>query len=285
MSEEFIQSSELRKLQLVELDIFKQFRSVCEKHGLKYYADGGTLIGAARHQGFIPWDDDMDINMMWDDYKVFMEVAPQEFKEPYFFQDYRTEPFFGPSSSKIRNSDTCAITKWEYENIQDKNYNRGVFIDIFPLFNVPDDEETRRIQKEEIMSAWRAMRGWNAIQNQKVGKPTIYTEYIDDYTRVSDKYTIREIRQKYMDACAMIKVETEEVGVTSYRTHADNFIWRKEWFDETVELPFEDTTISCAKHYDEILTKTFDDWRVPVYDGSAHEMYIYDTERSYKEMI
>ena len=72
-------------------------------------------------------------------------------------------------------------------------------------------------------------------------------------------------------------------GMTSFRTHSEKLLWPKEWFDDVVEIPFEDTTISCPKMYDDILTKTYGDWRTPVYNSSIHEMYILDVNTPYTQ--
>ena len=87
---------ELQVLWQVELDIYRKLREVCEKHQIQFFADYGTLLGAVRHQGFIPWDDDMDFTMMADQFETFCRIAPQEFRYPYFFQSFRTEKGFSP---------------------------------------------------------------------------------------------------------------------------------------------------------------------------------------------
>ena len=110
-------STESKKLWAVELDLLNEFKRVCKDYGLSYYAVGGTLIGAARHKGFIPWDDDIDVAMMWDDFKKFMEIAPNEFKNPYFFQSYKTDDMTEVSHARIRNSMTTGFTQWEHDNI------------------------------------------------------------------------------------------------------------------------------------------------------------------------
>ena len=138
-------SPETRELFKVNLDLLKKFKSICEKYSITYYASCGTLLGAVRHEGFIPWDDDMDLFLMWDDYKKFLEVAPKECSYPYFFQSHLTEDEGEASASRLRRSDTTGYTQWEKNNITDVNYNKGIFIDIFPIFYVPDTKFMRYI--------------------------------------------------------------------------------------------------------------------------------------------
>ena len=89
--EEYIVTEETKKLWTVELDLLEKFKEICAKHSLRYYALAGTLLGAVRHRGFIPWDDDIDVAMPWEDCKKLMEIAPREVSFPYFFQDHLTE--------------------------------------------------------------------------------------------------------------------------------------------------------------------------------------------------
>lgn len=105
----------------------EEFDRVCQKHNLTWFADYGTLLGAVRHQGFIPWDDDIDVSMFRDDYMRLLAVAPDEFTEPYFFQNTYTD-ILVTVFSKLRDSRTTAI---EFPDIPDMN--QGIFIDIFPL--------------------------------------------------------------------------------------------------------------------------------------------------------
>ena len=101
---------------------------------------------------------------------------------------------------------------------------------------------------------------------------------------MSQNYTIEQVKSIYMDACAMVDGEDyEEIGETSFRTHNERFIWRREWYEETIELPFEDTTIQVPKMYAEVLTKQYGDWRTPIYNASMHEMYIFDVKTPYEQ--
>ncbi|MDR2410347.1 MAG: LicD family protein, partial [Bacteroidales bacterium] len=139
-------SSDMKKVWYIELDILKEFIKVCNKYNLRYFADGGTLLGAIRHKGFIPWDDDIDIAMLREDYDKLVKIGPKEFKHPYFFQTPYTDKYYYQGHAKIRNSNTTGISRHEFN----KKFNRGIFIDIFPLDNIPDHNRHFIIQQRQI---------------------------------------------------------------------------------------------------------------------------------------
>ncbi len=272
----YVPSEELKRVHEILLDLFKEFKRVCEKYNLKYLANGGTLIGAARHHGFIPWDDDMDISMMYDDYVRLLEIPSDEFKYPYYLQSYKSDEIAEISAARIRNSSTTGCTKWEYDNLKIPSHNKGLFVDIFPLFPVSADLEVRAAQKKKLDDLWKAIRGWNAVKSIELGYSTPYAEFIPNWEAVKDRYSLFQLKQMYMDACNDLVGKGELYGMTSFRTHSEKLMWPKEWFDDAIEVPFEDTTICVPKNYDKILTKTYGDWRTPVYNSSIHEMYILD---------
>ena len=103
-------SAEMKKLWAVELDLLAEFDRVCKKHGLTYFAFGGTLLGAVRHQGFIPWDDDIDVVMFREDYRRLTQIAAEEFRHPYFFQTPFTDCGLVMGGSRLRNSNTTVST-------------------------------------------------------------------------------------------------------------------------------------------------------------------------------
>lgn len=279
----FVPSEELIRVHEILLDLFKEFKRVCEKYHLKYLANGGTLIGAVRHNGFIPWDDDMDISMMYEDYVKLLDIPADEFKYPYFLQSYKSDEIAEISAARIRNSATTGCTKWEWDNLKIPAHNKGIFVDIFPLFPVSAEESIREKQKVRLDALWKAIRGWNALKGRELGYPTPYDQYIPDWESIKEEKTLFQIKQDYMDACNEMVGEKELYGMTSFRTHSEKLMWLKEWFDDTIEVPFEDTTISCPKMFDEILTRTYGDWRTPVYNSSIHEMYVLDVNTPYSE--
>ena len=284
---DFFVSEEVKKMWAVELDLMHEFDRVCKKHDITYYAIAGTLLGAARHKGFIPWDDDMDFGIMWEDFKRLCEIASKEFKQPYFFQCESTDLYAKPDQARLRRTDTTGCTLWEYNNVYDISCNRGIFIDIFPLFNIPDTEEELNLYQKEIVNIWKATRGFIAIDAKNHGCYTYdvdYNEYIHTYQEYREKYSNVQIRKLYLEKCAMFNhINTKRIGITSLRANNPHWFWERDWFTEVVELPFENTTIICPKCYNEKLTRMYGDWQIPVKGSARHEMYIFDPNISYQE--
>lgn len=126
------ENEQLRQLQLAEHKMLCDFAKICDKHNLTYFLDFGTLLGAVRHQGFIPWDDDVDVTMPVEDYKKFLKIAQEELGDEYFLQTSDTDIDFHYSFAKIRKNGTTFFRK----QFKEWNVHQGVWIDIFPIVNV-----------------------------------------------------------------------------------------------------------------------------------------------------
>lgn len=127
---------EFRRMQLIELDLLVEFDRVCRKHGIKYTICAGTQLGGVRHNGFIPWDDDIDVSIMREDYERFKEEAMSDLdKSMCFFQDHTTDPFYRWGYAKLRYKGTTYIRDGQ----EHCNYKTGVFIDIIPIDDVPNN--------------------------------------------------------------------------------------------------------------------------------------------------
>ena len=119
----------LEQVKKLELEILKDVDDICVKNGLKYYLVGGTLLGAIRHKGFIPWDDDIDVGMFREDYNKFIEILSKNHDDKYFVQNFNTEPNYLRYITKIRLNGTQFIEG----DVEGLKINHGIFIDVFPL--------------------------------------------------------------------------------------------------------------------------------------------------------
>ena len=108
--------TELRKLQLIETSIVADVDAICEKYNLQYYMIGGTLLGAVRHKGFIPWDDDIDLVMYRDDYNRLINIIQTEYSEKYFVQTFETDPYYTRYIAKIRLNGTTMLEECQQKS-------------------------------------------------------------------------------------------------------------------------------------------------------------------------
>lgn len=158
------QDIELDRLKAVELEILKEFINSCEKLKLRYFLMDGTMLGAVRHNGFIPWDDDIDVGMYRKDYEVFIHEAQRLLPDHYFLQTYETDPGSLINFAKIRDNRTTFI-EVSRKNIK---MNHGVYIDIFPLDFFPEDIKIQNTIENRIrIASLRIRKELNLPKNNR----------------------------------------------------------------------------------------------------------------------
>lgn len=146
-----MQTADLNRLHQVQLEMLDEIDRLCTKHGLSYWLDSGTALGAVRHGGFIPWDDDVDIGMMREDYNKFIEIAKKEMSENYVIQDNVSEPTYNNFHIKIRKLNTV------YPQSYNAKYKyRGIQLDIFPFDYAPDDSAKTK-KKYTMLQRYRSL--------------------------------------------------------------------------------------------------------------------------------
>jgi len=133
----------LRKAQLIMLDMLIEFDAICKKYQLLYWLDSGSLLGAVRHQGFIPWDDDIDLSMPIEDYNKFLKIAQSELSSDIFFQTSQTDESFKYDYIKLR-SNKANIVEFHEKN-KSITYHQGVFVDIFPMLTIENTEANKKL--------------------------------------------------------------------------------------------------------------------------------------------
>lgn len=130
---------DLKKVQSIELDILKEIIRICEKNNIQYFTYAGTTLGTIRHQGFIPWDDDIDIGMMRDDYEKFLKIAPKHLRKGYTLQHFSIDRNTPTYFAKVRKDGTRFVEHYT----KNLNIHHGIFVDIMPCDYIPDNEIAR----------------------------------------------------------------------------------------------------------------------------------------------
>lgn len=281
-------TEKMKKVWAVELDLLSAFINICDKYNLTYFAYGGTLLGAVRHNGYIPWDDDIDIVMPRKDYDKFMEIAPNELQYPYFMSTPMTEYKFWRTHIQIRNSDTTAAGESE----KSLNNNKGIFIDIFPLDSVPESLELREKHRKKLKRiAWLfdidnaskapSKKKWKAVIKRIIDKVLFkvsdnsYKKAFLEFNYVQSMF--EKCQTKYLAHTSLIY---REKGGLEKRT------FDKEDFSQKLYVNFENIKIAIPVKYDDILRKVYgeDYMKIPQkIISSSHGKLFYDTDNGYKK--
>jgi lipopolysaccharide cholinephosphotransferase len=277
----FFVDEKMKKVWAKDLELLEVLENICEKHNIKWYADGGTLLGAVRHKGFIPWDDDIDIQMLRPDYDRFLEACKEEVKEPYFLQWAGTEKNFQPWHAKLRDDRTTGSTRFETNCFPE--WHRGIFIDIFPLDNVPDGKIARAFFFARLKTFRLLLLGFEVPRSPEARK--ISKVFAKVVLGVLNKFTTHEkLSMKYLKLVKSVPDTTKKVGVTAFRPGVEKYEWDRTLFDETIELPFENRTLPSPKNYDERLSVQYGDDYMTFKKGQAqHTTIFFDTDKSWRE--
>ena len=268
------ETSTLREHQLALLQMLHEIDRVCRKHNITYTLFAGTALGAVRHGGFIPWDDDLDVIMLRPEYERFLVLAPDELGGAYFLQREFSEhwPMF---FTKLRKNGTACIERYIP---RDPLAHQGIYIDIFPCDNLSDVSVKRRHQ---------------FLASKMVITQSLYQRgYLtDDPGKKLAMQLSRCLPEKTLWTYVVNREETESRMVHSFfgaSSRYERSIYPREWFTETILLPFEDGEFPVSAHYDELLTTLYGDYMTPTpveQRGQKVHAEIVDLERPYTEYI
>lgn len=260
----------------IQLKICAHVLDVCQRHGLRVWADWGTLLGAVREKGMIPWDDDIDLMMLREDYERLILLANTEFQSPFFLQCVHTERGYYRGHTQVRYDGTAAILPADIC----QPFHQGIFIDLFVYDHIPDDLNCAGWRRS-LRMARTAQKCLQTAQYGKgmkrmiarmlcgtLGNKRLYRLFERQFTKWNEKETKRI-------ACPTFdwrQVEREAK--------------ERAWYDETVMLPFEELEIPAPIGYDKVLTTLYGaNYMTPRQDSSGHGEVILDAERDYREVI
>ena len=273
--------SELRDLQLVQLEILKEIDKICEKHNINYFLYGGTLLGAIRHNGFIPWDDDLDIAMLRKDYEKLEKIVSDELDSKFFFQSLKTDlyPHF---IAKVRLNGTTFIESLT----RHMKIHHGVFIDILILDNVPESIHSRKIYQMLLTLIY-------TIISSKV----VYYDYSKFNLRKKIMGKILKFMTMFIPLNPAIELykrlelnyansNTDFVGQTS-KAKPYRRCYKKDTIFPIQKVKFEDGYYSAPSNVDEMLKIDFGDYMQlpPKEKRVSKHGFIIDLENNYTHYL
>ncbi len=258
-----IKTGLLRRVQKIQLEMAFEVKRICDLRGIKYFLIGGTLLGAVRHKGFIPWDDDIDMGMLRDDYEKFIECAEKDLGEGYRLQTWHNDEGMGTASAKIRKNETMFVELISANAAGHK----GVYIDIFPFDNVPAGRFARMmhnlqtyILKRIVLlrtgyELWLVPGGSNAVLKKPVCRLLLF---FSGWMSRGTAIQMMEKQMKKYNKCGSERI-VPIGGAYGYEKETIE----RNWIANLVPLHFESGEFLCPGAYRCYLEKLYGDYMKP----------------------
>ena len=250
---------EFRKMQLIELDMLVEFDRVCRKYDIGYVIVGGSLLGAVRHKGFIPWDDDADIAMLRQEYERFKSHIGDLNPDICFFQDHEIDPEYRWGYGKLRRTGTKYVRVGQ-EHLKCKN---GIFVDVFPMDDVPKSTIGQMLQDFHCFVLRKIL--WSEVGKYTCNGllkywysmlsiiPTSFVyKQLQSYVKKSSNESSNKVRTLLFPAAGKLYFKSKKI--------ADRYAMPKKWFLERSEYEFEGKKLYGTKDYDGILKHFYRDY-------------------------
>lgn len=266
----------LREVQMTQLQILKDVVEVCDRNEIQYFLNFGTAIGAVRHSGFIPWDDDIDIGMARADYERFLTIAPKELDEKYCIQSLHSHPNSPYIFTKIRLNNTV------YRELATRKLkiHSGIFIDIFPYDNISDDELERRKHFKRT-NLWIRLFLWRSIPDRSIKTERSIKSYAGHFARKLVHWILRVVPRSFIvDKLEKLMNEYNTIrteSIVCFLSARDYGITRDDIFP-VKQLEFEGYHFSVPNDIDSFLTKIYGDYMTPPPPERRKRHAVYELE-------
>ncbi len=244
----------LEKVQPILLDILKEIKRVCEENGIRYFLYRGTFLGAVRHKGFIPWDDDMDVAMLREDYEKFCRIAPEKLGSDYCFQNWHTDADYAHPFGKVRKRNTVYV-----EAKCARLPENGFYVDVYPLDFALEDAEAQKALSQKLLHLYRVklmkskytpwMEGDKIIWKKRIGYLLYQTVAL---------FTTQERLVKAYES--LISAVPESGVLYEQSALPKTYSFDRAWCENLTEYPFEDDTFKGPKDYDALLSSLYGDY-------------------------
>lgn len=282
----FTVSGEMKRVWAAEQKVLTEVIRICEKYNIMYYADYGTLLGAVRHKGFVPWDDDIDICLKRSDYMRLLEVLPKELPSNYFISSCYNNINHNQPWSTVSDYYTLPIPL----SIQKQFFNCPyvVGLDIYMIDYVPRDKEMAELMISMYNVLYDFTQRFEELkENNEVDKYVDIVEELCNVKLVRDN-TLRNQLYKLQDNIASMFTEEESDTLTLLPRVIlgdTDFRYDKHWFDDVIKMDFNGMKINVPIGYDEILKLYYGDYMEYTMGQSAHGYPVYAEQKEYLQSI
>lgn len=243
-----IDQKTLRKIQMIQLEMLVEVDRICKLCGIHYNIIAGTLLGAVRHGGYIPWDDDADVALLRPEYEKFRKACRKHLdRSRFYFQDHRNTPGYRWGYGKLRRKNTLFLR----ENQEHMPYEQGIFIDIFPLDGVPDNYILRSLKSAQCFCVRKIL--W-----ARVGKVADKSFWKRQWFALLDKIPERVIFRYYHGMIRQAgKKKTRMVRILTFPTPNEEWGYYRCWYENSTDTEFEGIIFQGIKDYDSYLSFKF----------------------------
>ena len=261
-------------------EILKKFDKLCRDHKIVYYLGGGTALGAIRHRGFLPWDDDIDLYMTRKNYFKLLEVQNDFFSDDFVLVNSEKFPRYGNTIVRCVDVNSTAITKARLVDGAPKGY----FVEIFILDPMPKDREKQEEWKKKHWLYAELLSVTYCVANPRVAKwadEEMYYEYKERCKRIGKTEVLKELEKE------LFSIDESSADEYCSRWGLRNLVYNISWFQEPRYVPFEDTILPVATYAENVLRFDYgDDWMyIPEKDNQIVHSFVQNTKIGYKYFV
>lgn len=241
----------LRKVQLIQLEMLQEVDRICRKCNIHYNIIAGTLLGAVRHGGYIPWDDDADVAMLREEYERFRIACKTELdKTRFYFQDHRNTKGYRWGYGKLRRKNTLFLREFQ----EHMPYAQGIFIDIFPLDSVPDNYLLRSVKNFQYFCVRKVL--WSKV-GKIAEKNYIKRQVYRIMAQIPEKKIFRYYNRLIHEANCK---KTGMVRILMFPTPNSEYGYYRCWYENSMDIKFEGINFKGIRDYDSYLSFKFGDY-------------------------
>lgn len=284
----FYVTSEMKQVWAAQLEVLNDVDKACRENGIQYFAEWGTLLGAVRHHGFIPWDDDMDICMKRPDYNRFLQMAEKIMPSNYKIYTLESDNNDGNMISRIINTNHI-----EYDAEHLKKYHGvpySVGLDIFPLDYISRNREDDELQNDIIRMISSVMDIIKSIEDnniqldeenlKRINMQISQIESVCGVTIKRDNKIVQQLNILIDRICGIYREdEADYITIMLLWVGGKNYRFPKKYYDKAIRIPFENTTIPVPYAYDSILKKKYGDYMKLVHTWDSHDYPFFESQK------